>query len=208
MSRARGRDRRLARAFADAPGLRHRAGRACGGGKARQRTARRCCARWRWATTSATRLTMSLDAFKFREDGHSTHSFGPTFGAAAAAASLVGCERYSRSGMLLSYAAQQASGHLLLDARRGAHREGVRLRRHAGAQRRHRGGDGGARLQRRGRRVLRRAQLLRRLRARPAKPERAGARAWARPTRSCAPTSSAGRWARRSRRRSTASAWI
>ena len=34
------------------------------------------------------RLTMSLNAYDFREDGHSTHSFGPTFGAAAAAASL------------------------------------------------------------------------------------------------------------------------
>ena len=33
----------------------------------------------------ATRLTMSLNAFKFREDGLSTHSYGPTFGAAAAA---------------------------------------------------------------------------------------------------------------------------
>ena len=46
-------------------------------------------------------------------------------------------------------------GHLVLDARRGAHREGVRLRRHAGAQRRRRGGDGRARLHRRGRRVRR-----------------------------------------------------
>ena len=31
------------------------------------------------------RLTMSLNAYEFREDGHSTHSFGPMFGAAAAA---------------------------------------------------------------------------------------------------------------------------
>jgi 2-methylcitrate dehydratase PrpD len=57
----------------------------------------------------ATRLTMSLNAFKFREDGLSTHSYGPTFGAAAAAGSLVKVnERQARH--LLSYAAQQASG--------------------------------------------------------------------------------------------------
>ncbi|HEY3152953.1 MAG TPA: MmgE/PrpD family protein, partial [Candidatus Binatia bacterium] len=36
------------------------------------------------------RLTQSLDAYQFREDGHSTHSFGPMFGAAAAAGSLAG----------------------------------------------------------------------------------------------------------------------
>jgi len=57
----------------------------------------------------ATRLTMSLNAFRFREDGLSTHSYGPTFGAAAAAGLLVGLnERKAR--YLLSYAAQQASG--------------------------------------------------------------------------------------------------
>jgi 2-methylcitrate dehydratase PrpD len=55
------------------------------------------------------RLTQSLDAYRFREDGHSTHSFGPTFGAAAAAGALAGLkERQVR--YLLSYAAQQASG--------------------------------------------------------------------------------------------------
>src|SRR5437867_811335 len=36
------------------------------------------------------RLTMALDAYEFREDGHSTHSFGPIFGAAAAAGALAG----------------------------------------------------------------------------------------------------------------------
>ena len=46
---------------------------------------------------------------------------------------------------LLSYAAQQCSGRLVLDARRRAHREIVRLRRHARAQRRRRRGDGRAR---------------------------------------------------------------
>jgi len=57
----------------------------------------------------ATRLTMSLNAFKFREDGLSTHSYGPTFGAAAAAGLLVGLNQ-EQARYLLSYAAQQASG--------------------------------------------------------------------------------------------------
>jgi 2-methylcitrate dehydratase PrpD len=55
------------------------------------------------------RLTMALDAYQFREDGHSTHSFGPMFGAAAAAAALARLdEREVRH--CLSYTAQQASG--------------------------------------------------------------------------------------------------
>lgn len=55
------------------------------------------------------RLTQSLDAYQFREDGHSTHSFGPMFGAAAAAGALAGLrERQIRH--LLSFTAQQASG--------------------------------------------------------------------------------------------------
>ena len=55
------------------------------------------------------RLTQSLDAYQFREDGHSTHSFGPMFGAAAAAGALAGLrERQVRH--LLSFTAQQASG--------------------------------------------------------------------------------------------------
>ena len=56
-----------------------------------------------------TRINLSLNAYEFREDGHSTHSFGPMFGAAAAAAALCGFnERQARH--LLSYTAQQASG--------------------------------------------------------------------------------------------------
>jgi len=55
------------------------------------------------------RLTMSLDAYQFREDGHSTHSFGPMFGAAAASAALARLgERQVRH--CLSFTAQQASG--------------------------------------------------------------------------------------------------
>ena len=57
----------------------------------------------------ATRLTMSLNAFKFREDGLSTHSYGPTFGASVAAGSLLNLDQ-TQSRYLLSYAAQQASG--------------------------------------------------------------------------------------------------
>jgi 2-methylcitrate dehydratase PrpD len=55
------------------------------------------------------RLTMSLDAYQFREDGHSTHSFGPMFGAAAAAGSLLKLNE-QQVRYLLSYTAQQASG--------------------------------------------------------------------------------------------------
>ena len=55
------------------------------------------------------RLTQSLDAYEFRNDGHSTHSFGPMFGAAAAAGALAGL-REIQVRHLLSFAAQQASG--------------------------------------------------------------------------------------------------
>jgi 2-methylcitrate dehydratase PrpD len=55
------------------------------------------------------RLTLSLDPYRFREAGHSTHSFGPTFGAAAAAAALAGLKA-PKVRHALSYAAQQASG--------------------------------------------------------------------------------------------------
>ena len=55
------------------------------------------------------RLTLSLSAYEFREDGHSTHSFGPMFGAAAAAGALAGLNA-ARTRHLFSYTAQQASG--------------------------------------------------------------------------------------------------
>jgi 2-methylcitrate dehydratase PrpD len=55
------------------------------------------------------RLTLSLGAHQFREDGHSTHSFGPMFGAAAAAGALAGLKE-SQIRYVLSYTAQQASG--------------------------------------------------------------------------------------------------
>jgi 2-methylcitrate dehydratase PrpD len=55
------------------------------------------------------RLTMSLNAYEFREDGHSTHSFGPMFGAGVAAGSLLNLKE-KQVRHLLSYTAQQASG--------------------------------------------------------------------------------------------------
>ena len=55
------------------------------------------------------RLTQSLNAYEFREDGHSTHSFGPMFGAAAASGLLIGVNE-AQARYLLSYTAQQASG--------------------------------------------------------------------------------------------------
>jgi 2-methylcitrate dehydratase PrpD len=55
------------------------------------------------------RMTMALNAYNFREVGHSTHTFGPMFGAAAAAGSLAGL-KYDQVRHLLSYTAQQTSG--------------------------------------------------------------------------------------------------
>lgn len=55
------------------------------------------------------RLTKSLHAYQFRVDGHSSHTFGPNFGAAAAAGALAGVNA-RQARYLLSYAAQQASG--------------------------------------------------------------------------------------------------
>jgi len=56
-----------------------------------------------------TRLTMALHAYEFKEDGHSSHSFGPMFGAAAAASAMCGLnQRQVRHA--LSFTAQQAAG--------------------------------------------------------------------------------------------------
>ena len=64
------------------------------------------------------RLTQSLDAYQFRNDGHSTHSFGPMFGAAAAAGALARLQ--GASGPLLTLVHRPASiGGFVLDARRG-----------------------------------------------------------------------------------------
>ncbi len=55
------------------------------------------------------RLTLTLDPYKFRAAGHSSHTFGPNFGAAAAAGALVHVNE-TQARYLMSYAAQQASG--------------------------------------------------------------------------------------------------
>src|SRR2546430_1992480 len=55
------------------------------------------------------RLSLALGAYDFRDAGHSTHSFGPMFGAAAAAASIAGFDT-NQVRHVLSYTAQQASG--------------------------------------------------------------------------------------------------
>ena len=55
------------------------------------------------------RLNLSLHPYAFREAGHSTHSFGPMFGSAAAAGALAGLQ-YDQVRHLLSYTAQQCSG--------------------------------------------------------------------------------------------------
>ena len=55
------------------------------------------------------RLSESLGAYAFRDAGHSTHTFGPTFGAAAAAGALAGLDK-RQVRHLLSYTAQQVSG--------------------------------------------------------------------------------------------------
>jgi 2-methylcitrate dehydratase PrpD len=55
------------------------------------------------------RLTMAIGVDRFYEAGHSTHSFGPMFGAAAAAGALANLDA-DQVRWLLSYTAQQASG--------------------------------------------------------------------------------------------------
>ena len=55
------------------------------------------------------RINLSLHPYDFRQAGHSTHSFGPSFGAAAAASLLAGLD-YNGMRHALSYTAQQCSG--------------------------------------------------------------------------------------------------
>jgi 2-methylcitrate dehydratase PrpD len=55
------------------------------------------------------RLSFALGGVAFHGTGHTTHSFGPTFGAAAAGAALAGLTP-AQVRHTLSYAAQQASG--------------------------------------------------------------------------------------------------
>jgi hypothetical protein len=55
------------------------------------------------------RTSKALGIEKFRSAGHSTHSYGGTFGAAAAAGALAGINA-DQARWLISYTAQQASG--------------------------------------------------------------------------------------------------
>ena len=55
------------------------------------------------------RVTMALGSYDFRDAGHSTHSFGPMFGAASAAGALAGLT-VDQVRWALSYTAQQCSG--------------------------------------------------------------------------------------------------
>ena len=55
------------------------------------------------------RISKALGLERFRSAGHSTHSFGGTFGSAAAAGALAGLDA-DRVRYLLSYTAQQVSG--------------------------------------------------------------------------------------------------
>ena len=55
------------------------------------------------------RVSQALGAYAFSAKGHDTHSFGPMFGAAAAAGALAGLSA-GQVRHLLSYTAQQASG--------------------------------------------------------------------------------------------------
>ena len=56
-----------------------------------------------------TRVNLALGDYDFRDVGHSSHSFGPSFGAAAAAGALAGVDA-RQARWLLSYCAQQCSG--------------------------------------------------------------------------------------------------
>lgn len=55
------------------------------------------------------RVNYALGVMAFHQAGHSTHSFGTLFGAAAAAGAMARLSA-DRMRYLLSYAAQQASG--------------------------------------------------------------------------------------------------
>ena len=55
------------------------------------------------------RINFALDVHPFYAAGHSTHTFAPTFGAAAAAGALAGLNA-DQVRWLISYTAQQASG--------------------------------------------------------------------------------------------------
>ena len=111
------------------------------------------------------RLTMALGGVTFRDESRrSTHAFAGTFGSAAAAGCVAGLTA-QQMRWLLDYASQQAGGYAVWGRDTDHIEKGVRLRRHAGAQRRDRRAARARRLERRGRCVLGRRQFLSRERA-------------------------------------------
>ena len=170
----------------------------------RRSTARASCAPSRSATTSAPRVTMT--------HGRPASRRRPTTARTASPASS------ARRRPRLRRRAQRAADALAARLHRAAvprasppgsatrdHIEkALRLRRHAGAQRRHRGAAGPAGLDRRRRHLLRRRQFLPGVRAHGRSGE-ARSTSSASATRSRGPTSRSGPSARRSRRRSTRS---
>ena len=83
--------------------------------------------------------------------GHSTHSFGPDFRRRRGRSAALARSRRRTRCATRSPTPRSRLRPVLLHARHRAHREGVRLRRHAGAQRRRRRDHGGRRLHRRSR---------------------------------------------------------
>ncbi len=96
------------------------------------------------------RFLMTLGPDHVRATHRSAEGTSATFGAVGAAASLA---RLDEKGMRYRALVRRAAGlrALELDARRGSRREGVRLRRHGRAKRRHGGDDGAGRIHRRDR---------------------------------------------------------
>ena len=197
--RARRHDGRLACRVAHPPRLRRGRRRRSRDGRARQ-AARAACAAWRSGYDVGCRLTLSLDPYRFPRGGSLDAQLGPTFGAAAAA-------RRSRARRRAQVRCSVVRGAAGVRASRAgcATRSTSRRRSISAACRRAtasppRPWSAHGFTGRRGR-VLRRAQLLRRLR-----PRQSAEALVARPRRTLRDperrASSAGRSALRSRRRS------
>ena len=111
------------------------------------------------------RVTATLGKLQYMVATHrSTHAISGTFGSAAAAGCAAEPQRAADAlAAVLHRAAGLRAG--LVAARHRARREGVRLRRHAGEERRDGGAAGRGRRHRRGRHPLGRGQLLRGVRS-------------------------------------------
>ena len=151
-----------------------------------------------------TRVVMAMGGITFRNESHmSTHSIAGIFGAAAAAA-LHRRTRCTPDALDARLHRPAILGHRGLAARHRPHREGVRLRRDAGAQRRH---LGAARADRAGTAwtICFQAPTISSWPTRRRPSPSCSSMASASATRSRGPISRSGRSARRSRRRSTPS---